>query len=134
MNYLVLIGVIFTMLIFLISQSHSGFAHIDPKHCHGYYVCYAIGYRDGYNNAQNGVSSAYACVGHSEIWCSGYNSGFCAGNSGSNIFYGSTLNIHGDNDKISVNQPELQSSSNFVRTEHITKLCDFVFNSGIRIK
>jgi hypothetical protein len=70
MNNLVFLGAIFPMLI-LISQSHSVFAYNEPKHCNGYNRCYAIGYVDGYNDAQNGISPAYACVGHSENWCAG---------------------------------------------------------------
>src|SRR5690348_9496689 len=77
----------------------------DPIHCHGY-GCYSIGYTD----AKNGNSPAYACVGHTEVWCAGYNNGFCAGNGGSNIFYGqrsdqnANVNVDGDNNKISINQ------------------------------
>ena len=74
MNYLVLVGAIFPMLI-LTAASHQVFAYRDPTHCNGD-CCYAIGYNDGYNEAQNGLSPAYACVGHSEIWCAGYNDGF----------------------------------------------------------
>ena len=105
MNYLVLVGAIFPMLI-LTAPSHQVFAYRDPKHCNGD-SCYAIGYNDGYNEAQNGLSPAYACVGHSEIWCAGYNDGFRTGNGGSNISYGqrsdqsANINIHGD---ININQ------------------------------
>src|SRR6184192_3872852 len=108
MNYLVLVGAIFPMLI-LTAPSHQVFAYRDPKHCNGD-SCYAIGYNDGYNDAQNGLSPAYACVGHSKIWCAGYNDGFRAGNGGSNIFHGqrsdqsANINVHGSNNKIDVNQ------------------------------
>jgi hypothetical protein len=108
-EYLVFLGAIFPMLI-LSSYSHSVFAYNDPNHCHGYNACYTIGYRDGYNDAQNGISPAYACVGHSENWCFEFNDGFRAGNGGSNIFYGqrsdqtSNVNVRGDNSKIIVNQ------------------------------
>lgn len=109
MNNLVLMGAILPVMILNFS-SHSILATGDPKHCQGYDACYTIGYRDGYNDAQAGVSPAYACVGHSENWCSGYNDGFRAGNGGSNIFYGqksdqtSNINVTGDNNKIFVNQ------------------------------
>jgi hypothetical protein len=97
-------GAIYAMLI-LISLYHSAVAYSDPKHSQGYDACYWIGYRDGYNDAQNKVSP-YECVGHSENWCSGYNDGFRAGKGGSNIFYGQSanINIHGDNNKININQ------------------------------
>jgi len=45
----------------LILQSHCVFAYNDPNHRRGYNACYTIGYRDGYNDAQNGVSPAFAC-------------------------------------------------------------------------
>lgn len=79
MNELIFLGAIFLMLI-LISQCHSVLAFSDPKHCHGHNECFDIGYRDGYSDVQNGISPAYKCVGHSETWC--------AGNGGSDIFYG----------------------------------------------
>lgn len=47
----------------LSSYFHSAFAN----HCGGYNACYATGYRDGYNDAQNGLSPAYAYVGHSKV-------------------------------------------------------------------
>lgn len=111
MSNSVFLGAIFPMSI-LISQSHFdlAFAFSDPKHCHGYNECFDMGYRDGYNDAQNEISPAYACVSHSENWCSGYNDGFRAGNGDTNIFYGqrsdqtANINIHGDNNRISINQ------------------------------
>jgi len=112
MNYLVLVCAIFPMMI-LIAPLHQVFAYRDPKHCNGD-SCYAIGYNDGYNDSQNGLSPAYACVGHSKIWCAGYNDGFRAGNGGNNIYYSvdvrqsASVDVHGDNNKISINQ---QSSS-----------------------
>ena len=108
MNNLVSFGASFPISI-LILQTHSTFASTDPKHCQGYNTCYAIGYQSGYKDAQNGVCSAFVCVGHSEIWCSGYNDEFHAENGGSNIFYGlvsdqsANLNVHGNNNKISIN-------------------------------
>ena len=57
MKHLVLMGPIFPMSI-LISQSYSVFAYSELKHCHGYNECFDIGYRDGYNDVQNGVSPA----------------------------------------------------------------------------
>ena len=50
MNYLVLVGAIFPMLI-LTAPSHQVFAYRDPKHCNGD-SCYAIGYNDEYNDAK----------------------------------------------------------------------------------
>ena|SRR5437867_3335922 len=103
MNYLVLVGAIFPMLI-LTAPSHQVFAYRDPKHCNGD-SCYAIGYNDGYNDAQNGISPAYACLGHSRGWCDGYNAGFRAGHGGNNIYYGAdarqsaSVDVHGDNNK-----------------------------------
>ena len=94
-------------MLMLTSQSHSVFSFSDPKHCQ---ECYTIGYRDGFNEAQSGLSPVYAYVGHSESWWSGFKDGFRAGNGGTNIFYGQrsdrTANIHvrGDNNKIIVNQ------------------------------
>jgi len=138
-EHLVLMGALFTILI-LISQSHSVFAYSDPKHCQGYNACYVIGYRDGYNDAQNGVSPAYACVGHSENWCTGYNDGFRTGNGGSNIFYGqrsyqsANINIHGDNNKISINQ-QSSNQAGFTSGHGILPSCVIVcLNSNIRIK
>jgi len=93
-----------------ILSSHSAFAYNDPKHCQGYNACFSIGYNDGYSDAQKGVSPAYACIGHSQRWCSGYNQGFRAGNGGSNIYYGpntgqtANLDVRGDNNKISIDQ------------------------------
>jgi hypothetical protein len=83
-------------------------AYNDLKHCNGYNLCFDIGYKDGYKDAQNGASPAYACVGHSKGWCSGYNVGFRTG--GSNIFFGpssgqtASINVHGDNNKIGLEQ------------------------------
>lgn len=51
MKYLLFLGAIFSMLI-LILQSQSVFAYNDPNHCRGYNACYAIGYKDGYNDGQ----------------------------------------------------------------------------------
>jgi hypothetical protein len=62
MKHLVLAGAIFPLLILNIS-SHQLFASSDPKHCHRYNECFTIGYRDGYYDAQNGISPAYVCVG-----------------------------------------------------------------------
>lgn len=89
MDKLVLMGAIFLLMILYIS-SHSVLATGDPQHCRGYNSCYAIGYRDGYNDAQNRLSPASACVGHSENWCAGYNDGFRAGNDGSSMDKGVT--------------------------------------------
>jgi hypothetical protein len=146
MNNLVFLGAIFPML-FLISQSHSVFAFSDPKHCQGYNTCYAIGYRDGYGDAQNGISPAYACVGHSKNWCSGYNDGFRAGNGGNNIFYGqrgdqtSNISVHGDNNKISVNQQsENQVGDNSFASGHkstggvLPNCVILCLNSDVRIR
>lgn len=86
------------------------FAYNDPKHCQGYEACFSIGYDDGYSDAKSRISPAYACVGHSQGWCNGYNEGFRAGNGGSNIYYGpnteqnARIDIHGNNNKISVGQ------------------------------
>jgi hypothetical protein len=114
----------------------------DPKYCHGY-SCYTIGYNDGYNDAQNGNSPAYACVGHSSGWCDGYNSGFRAGNGGSNIYYGQSdqtvkLNIRGDNNKISINQQSNKHvgfTSGHRSVDGDLPNCEILyFNSNIRIK
>jgi len=54
--------------------------------------------------------SVYACVGHRENWCTGYNDGFSAGNGGSIIYYeqrnGPSIQhkLSGDNNKIIVDQ------------------------------
>ena len=99
-----------SLVLVAIVPFHSGFAYNDPNHCHGYNACVTVGYNDGYSDAQNGISPAYACVGHSSGWCDGYNDGFRAGNGGKNIFYGqrsdltTDINIHVDNNKISINQ------------------------------
>ena len=55
---------IFAILIIIIPPHQMAFG--DPNHCQGYDICYDIAYRDGDNAAQNGVSLAYGCVGHSE--------------------------------------------------------------------
>jgi hypothetical protein len=66
--------------------------------------------RRGYSNAQNGISPAYACVGHSHGWCDGYNSGFRPANDGSNIYDSpnigqtATIDVHGNNNKIITDQ------------------------------
>jgi len=113
MNNLILMIVIIQSSV-LIAPSHLTFAYSDPKLCNIYNVYFDIGYRDGYSDAQNGISPAYACVDHSRGWCDGYNAGFRAGNGGNNIYYGAdarqspSVDVHGDNNKISINQ---QSSS-----------------------
>ena len=61
MNNLVLICAIFPVLIF-IATIYPAIASGDPKHCHRYNACYTIGYNDGYTDAQDGNSPAYACV------------------------------------------------------------------------
>ena len=49
-------------------------------------------------------------MGHSQGWCAGYNVGFRAGNGGSNIYVGpntgqsASISVHGDNNKININQ------------------------------
>jgi hypothetical protein len=115
----------------------------DPKHCQGYNACYVTGYRDGYNDAQNGRSPAYACVGHIENWCYGYNDGFRVGNGGSNIYYGqrsdesTNINVRGDNNKISVNQlSDNQVGDNSHRsTGGILPNCVILcLNSNVRFK
>src|SRR5947208_14161686 len=87
MNYLILVGAIFLVFI-LMAQSHSIYTYSDPKHCRVYGACYAIGYNDGYSDAQNGNTRAYACMGHSTVWCDGSNEVFRAGIGGSDISYG----------------------------------------------
>jgi len=79
MNYMVSVGAIFLVFI-LTAQSHSVYAYSDPKHCRVYDACYAIGYNDGYNDAKNGISPSYPCLGHGTCWCERYNDGFRAGN------------------------------------------------------
>ena len=81
--------------------------------------------RDGYYDAQNRNSPAYACVGHSTIWCSGYNEGFSTGNDGSNIFYGQRTDQSGDKEFTS----EHKSTGDMLPDCAI--LC---LNSDIRIK
>ena len=109
MNHLVLLAVVIPISV-LIAPSYTAFAYNNPKHCSGYNVCFSIGYNDGYSDAQKGSSPAYACVGHSQAWWDGYNSGFRAGNDGSNIYYGpttgqtSSIDVHGNNNKISIDQ------------------------------
>jgi len=109
MNRLILMAVVIPILV-LIAPSHLAFAYNDPKHCNGYNVCFDIGYHDGYIDAQNEPSPAYACVSHSHAWCSGYNEGFRAGNGGGNIYFGpntgqtASIDVHGDNNKVSINQ------------------------------
>jgi hypothetical protein len=136
MNNLIFLGAIFLMLI-LILQYHSVFASSGPKHCQGYHACYAKGYRDGYNDAQSTVSPAYTCIGHSE--------NLCAGNGGSNIFYGmqrsdqtSNINVHGDNNKIIVNQHsdnQAGFTSGHKSNDGILPSCVILcLNSNVRIK
>ena len=139
MNNLVFLGPIFSILI-LILQTHSIYAHSYPQHCLGYNACYTIGYRDGYDDVQNGISPAYACMGHSENWCSGYNSGFRAGNGGNNIFYGqksdqtANINIHGDNNKITVNQ-QSDNQMGFTLSHGVLPNCVILcLNSNVRIR
>jgi hypothetical protein len=145
MNHLILISVAIPILL-LIALSHSAFAYYDPRHCSGYDACFSIGYNDGYSDAQNGASPAYACVGHSQGWCDGYNSGFRAGNGGSNLYYGpkigqsTSVNVHGNNNKISIDQ----QTSNQVgdngfsarsKTSGVLPNCvTLCLNSEIRIK
>jgi hypothetical protein len=109
MNHLILMAVV-TPILVLMAPPYSVFAYDDPKHCFGYNTCFNIGYQDGYTDKQNGASPSYACVGHSHAWCSGYNDGFRAGNGGSNIYIGpstgqsASINIRGNDDKVSINQ------------------------------
>jgi hypothetical protein len=144
MKYLALMGAIFPILVLIVPLHQIAFG--DPKHCHGY-ACYSIGYDDGYIDAQNGNSPAYACVGHSETWCAGYNDGFRAANGGSNIFYGqrseqsANINIHGDNNKISINQQNSnQVGDNVFTSGHkfnggaLPNCVILCLNSDIRIK
>jgi hypothetical protein len=127
-----------------VDLNHSELAYTDPKHCHGYNACYAIGCRDGYNDAQNGNSPAYACVGHSETWCAGYNDGFRVGNGGSNIFYGqrsdqsANIHINGDDNKISTDQQssnQVGFTSGHGSASGTLSNCEVLcFNSNIRVK
>jgi hypothetical protein len=109
MKHLILMTVVIPILL-LIAPSHLTAAYNDPKHCRGYDACFSIGYDDGYSDAKSGISPAYACVGHSQAWCSGYNEGFRAGNGGSNIYFdpsteqAASINVRGDNNKISIDQ------------------------------
>ena len=109
-------------------SSNSTFAYSDPMHCHGYNACFTIVYSDGYSDAQNGVSPAYACEGHSNSWCTGYTEGFRASNGGNNIYYGAdarqsaSVDVHGDNNKISINQQSSnQEGDNEEFSEQIIK-------------
>jgi hypothetical protein len=49
-------------------------------------------------------------VGHSQAWCSGYNEGFRSGNGWSNIYDSqntgqtASIDVHGNNNKISIEQ------------------------------
>jgi hypothetical protein len=141
MRYLALMGAIFPILMIIVPSHQIAFG--DPKHCNGY-SCYTIGYNDGYNDAQNGHSPAYACVGHSEVWCSGYSNGFRAGNGGNNIFYGqrsdqnANINIHGDNNRININQEssnQIGTMSGHKSTGGVLPNCVILcLNSNIRIK
>ena len=106
----------------LSGSSNSVDGYNDPKHCRGYNDCYGIGYDDGYLDAQKGLSPAFACVNHSQAWCAGYTDGYRPSNGGSNIFYGhrsdqsTNINIHGDNNKIDINQ----QTNNQIRTNGFT--------------
>jgi hypothetical protein len=61
-------------------------------------------------NAEILQMRVYACVGQSQAWCSGYNEGFRASNGGSNIAFGpntgqsTRIDVHGNNNKISIDQ------------------------------
>jgi len=109
MNHLILMAVV-TPILVLVAPSHLVFAYNDPKHCQGYNDCFDIGYLDGYTHAQNGASPPYSCVGHSQGWCDGYKVGFRAGNGGNNSYFGpntgqsASINVRGDNNKISIVQ------------------------------
>jgi len=109
MNYLILMAVVIPISV-LIAPLSSTYAYNDPKHCNGHNICFEIGYQDGYTDALSGASPAYACVSHSQAWCSGYNEGFRAGNGGSNIYYGpntgqtASVDVRGNNNKISIDQ------------------------------
>lgn len=141
---LMLMAVIIPIMV-LIATSHLAFAYNDPKHCSDN-ACFSIGYDDGYSDAQKGSSPAYACVSHSQGWCDGYNAGFRAGNGGSNNYFGpntgqsASINIRGNNDKVSINQrTDNQVGGNGFSTMHMSNggalptcliLC---INSDIRI-
>ena len=142
MNNLVLICAIFPVLIF-IATIYPAIASGDPKHCHRYNACYTIGYNDGYTDVQDGNSPAYACVGHSQGWCDGYNDGLRVGNGGTNIFYGqrsdqsANINIHGDNNKININQQVRDNgfTSGHESPSSVLPNCVILcLNSNIRIK
>jgi len=146
MNHLVLMAVVIPILV-LIAPSFAAFAYNDPKHCSGYDACFSVGYDDGYSDAQKGSSPAYACVGHSQAWCSGYNEGFRAGNGGTNIYYSpntgqtASIDVHGNNNKISIDQrANSKVGDNGGPSDHkensrtgLPKCEILCFNSNIRI-
>jgi hypothetical protein len=147
MNHLVLMAVVIPISV-LIAPSFSAFAYNDPKHCSGYDACFSVGYDDGYSDAQKGLSLAYACTNHSQGWCSGYSEGFRAGNGGSNIYNGpntgqsARIDVHGNNNKISIDQRANSQSGDTggFSSDHkensrtsLPKCVILCFNSNIRI-
>jgi hypothetical protein len=150
MNHLILMAVVIPILV-LIAPSHLAIAYKDPKHCYGYDGCFVIGYNDGHSDAEKGISPAYACVGHSQGWCDGYNSGYRAGNGGTSIYDGpntvqrsdqsAEITIHGNNNKISINQQTSNqvgdngfSSSHWKSSSVLSNCVILCLNSDIRIK
>jgi hypothetical protein len=104
---------------------------------------FAIGYNYRYTDAKNGITPAYACVGHSEIWCTGDNDGFRAGNRDNNVYYEQSdqranLYITGDNNKTSINQQgnTLEGGNEFA-SRHKSALPNCLIsclNSDVRVK
>lgn len=106
MNKLIILSALIT---FLVSITHQAFA--DPQHCYSYGDCYSIGYGHGYADGQNGYSSVDACHNHSQAYCEGYHQGYRnAVNSNANNGFqqgeSSQVNIHGNNNKVNINQAQ----------------------------
>jgi len=75
-----------------------------------------LGYGHGYADGQNNYSPMVACHSHSQAYCDGYNQGYRDGisNNANNGFQqgeSSQVNIHRNNNHVSINQAQNAQSS-----------------------
>jgi hypothetical protein len=106
MNKLLMLGALFPLLISTVPLSFA-----DPQHCYSYSECYNVGYGHGYTDGQNSYSPMDACHSNSQAYCDGYNQGYRDGisNNANNGFQqgeSSQVNIHGNNNHMSINQAQ----------------------------
>jgi hypothetical protein len=119
MNKLVILGALIPVLALKAPQTFA-----DPQHCYSYSECYNVGYGHGYPDGQNGYSAVDVCHNHSHSYCDGYYQGYrdAVSNNGNNGFHqgqSSQLSIHGNDNKVNINQAQnTQSGSNGGSSSH----------------